>query len=115
VKAALSKETVEESKWPRLEKAIEPGGSRIEPRIRVSCEVELEGEGFMQRGRVYDVSQHGLSVWVPRPRHIGQEIQVIDVKKRFQALALVRNSILLAGQWRIGLHMPVITEGWIFR
>lgn len=115
VKTAISKEAVEKNQVPPSDRITERGDPRGEPRIRILCEAQLEGDGFIQRGRVYDVSQRGISVWVPRPRPIGQEIYIIDLKKRFQAVAVVRNCVLLAGQWRLGMQLSSATDEWIFR
>jgi len=115
VKTAIRKGAVDEDQAPPLNQMILRGSIRVEPRIRIACEVQLEGDGFIQRGRVCDVSQRGTSVLATKPRSIGQEIRIIDLKKRFQAVAVVRNCVPLDGQWRLGMQLSSIFDEWIFK
>jgi hypothetical protein len=93
---------------------------RSEPRVVMSFEIHVEGrdetgELFTERGRVYDVSRHGVASWVSRPYEIDQEVQLTGPRKRFTAPAVVRNCIREGGHWRVGLRLLAVPDEWVIQ
>jgi len=111
---ATLKELAASALFPQpSEQIMEKGDKRSEFRVTVSFDVQLESASSIQRGKVYDVSYSGATVWSTRSFEVGEQVLLTGLSKKFRLPAIVRNSQPKDRYWRIGLQFTQPPKDWV--